>query len=144
VRYKEWNYRTFAEGATYMRPGGHHVGHRPTFLKYRLYRSLQWQLGGARISATPTSHCKLLTSVLRQLLRYLLLPATPIKSFSLRRRNCARLAGGGISNQRQFIICVDGKLVACILNRFTRACVFMRVLKAKFHYAIAGSEPAPN
>ena len=28
--YKEWNYRTFAEGATYIRQGGHHVGHRPT------------------------------------------------------------------------------------------------------------------
>ena len=30
--YKEWNYRTFAEGATYIRLGSHHVGHRPTFL----------------------------------------------------------------------------------------------------------------
>jgi len=29
--YKEWNYRTFAEGATYIRLGGHHVGHWPTF-----------------------------------------------------------------------------------------------------------------
>jgi len=29
--YKEWNYRTFAEGATYIRRGGHDVGHRPTF-----------------------------------------------------------------------------------------------------------------
>jgi len=28
---KEWNYGTFAEGATYIRQGGHHVGHRPTF-----------------------------------------------------------------------------------------------------------------
>jgi len=28
--YKEWNYGTFAEGAIYVRPGGHHVGHRPT------------------------------------------------------------------------------------------------------------------
>jgi len=28
---KEWNYGTFAEGATYIRLGGHHVGHRPTF-----------------------------------------------------------------------------------------------------------------
>jgi len=27
--YKEWNYETFAEGATYIRQGGHHVGHRP-------------------------------------------------------------------------------------------------------------------
>jgi len=31
VWYKEWNYGTFAEGATYIRLGGHHVGHRPTF-----------------------------------------------------------------------------------------------------------------
>ena len=31
VWYKQWNYRTFAEGATYIRLGGHHVGHRPTF-----------------------------------------------------------------------------------------------------------------
>jgi len=29
--YKEWDYRTFAEGAAYIRLGGHHVGHRPTF-----------------------------------------------------------------------------------------------------------------
>jgi len=29
--YKEWNYGTFAEGVTYIRLGGHHVGHRPTF-----------------------------------------------------------------------------------------------------------------
>jgi len=29
--YKEWNYRTFAEGATYIRQSGHQVGHRPTF-----------------------------------------------------------------------------------------------------------------
>ena len=29
--YMEWNYRTFAEGATYIQQGGHHVGHRPTF-----------------------------------------------------------------------------------------------------------------
>jgi len=32
--YKEWNYRTFAEGATYIRQGGHHVRHRPTFLVF--------------------------------------------------------------------------------------------------------------
>jgi len=31
VWYKEWNYGTLAEGATYIRLGGHHVGHRPTF-----------------------------------------------------------------------------------------------------------------
>jgi len=30
--YKEWNYRTFADSATYIRQGGHHVGHQPTFL----------------------------------------------------------------------------------------------------------------
>jgi len=29
--YKGWNYGTFTEGATYIRVGGHHVGHRPTF-----------------------------------------------------------------------------------------------------------------
>ena len=28
--YKEWNYWTFADGATYIWLGGHHVGHRPT------------------------------------------------------------------------------------------------------------------
>jgi len=29
--YKEWKYRTFAEGATYIPLGGHHVEHRRTF-----------------------------------------------------------------------------------------------------------------
>jgi len=29
--YKDWNYGTFAEGATYIQLGGHHAGHRPTF-----------------------------------------------------------------------------------------------------------------
>jgi len=30
--YNEWNYRTFAaESAIYIRHGGHHMGHRPTF-----------------------------------------------------------------------------------------------------------------
>jgi len=29
--YKEWNYGTFADGATYIRLGGHHVRQRPTF-----------------------------------------------------------------------------------------------------------------
>ena len=29
--YKECNYGTFAEGATYIRQGGHQVEHRPTF-----------------------------------------------------------------------------------------------------------------
>jgi len=29
--YREWNYRTFTEGATYILLGGHHVGHRSTF-----------------------------------------------------------------------------------------------------------------
>jgi len=28
---KEWNYGTFADDATYIRLGGHHVGHRRTF-----------------------------------------------------------------------------------------------------------------
>jgi len=31
VRYKERNYGTFADGATYIRLGGHHVGHWLTF-----------------------------------------------------------------------------------------------------------------
>jgi len=29
--YKKWNYGTLAEGVTYIRLGGHHVGHWPTF-----------------------------------------------------------------------------------------------------------------
>jgi len=29
--YNEWNYGTIAEGATYIRLGGHHVTHRSTF-----------------------------------------------------------------------------------------------------------------
>jgi len=29
--YKEWNYGTLAEGTTYIRLGGRHVMHRPTF-----------------------------------------------------------------------------------------------------------------
>jgi len=29
--YKEWNYTTFAAGATCIQLGGHHVGHSPTF-----------------------------------------------------------------------------------------------------------------
>jgi len=29
--YNEWNYGTFADGATYIRLGGHHDGHWPTF-----------------------------------------------------------------------------------------------------------------
>jgi len=39
--YKEWNYGTFAEGATYVRLGGHHVGHRPTFWFLLLYYILR-------------------------------------------------------------------------------------------------------
>ena len=31
VPYRQWNFGIFAEGATYIRLGGHHVGHRPTF-----------------------------------------------------------------------------------------------------------------
>jgi len=30
--YRELNYGTFTDGAAYIRLGGHHVGHRPTFL----------------------------------------------------------------------------------------------------------------
>jgi len=29
--YKGWNYGTFADGATYIWLGVHHIGHRPTF-----------------------------------------------------------------------------------------------------------------
>jgi len=29
--YKEWNYGSFAQSATYIPQGGHHVGHRPIF-----------------------------------------------------------------------------------------------------------------
>ena len=29
ARYREWNYGTFADGATYIRQGGHHVGIGP-------------------------------------------------------------------------------------------------------------------
>jgi len=29
--YREWNHGNFAEGAAYIRYGGHHLGHRPTF-----------------------------------------------------------------------------------------------------------------
>jgi len=36
--YKEWNYGTFAEGATYIRLGGHHVGNRPAFYSYVILR----------------------------------------------------------------------------------------------------------
>jgi len=35
--YKEWNYGNFAEGATYIWLGGHHVGHLRTFLFYLFY-----------------------------------------------------------------------------------------------------------
>jgi len=34
--YKEWNYGTSTDGATYIRLGGHQVGHRPTFWSYYL------------------------------------------------------------------------------------------------------------
>jgi len=48
--YKEWNYRTFAEGATYIRLGGRHVGHRPhssllLIYKLRLYDTTCCQTG---------------------------------------------------------------------------------------------------
>ena len=37
--YREWNYRTFVDGATYIRLGGHHVGHQPTSYKFFLSSS---------------------------------------------------------------------------------------------------------
>ena len=46
--YKEWNYGTFGEGATYIRFGGHHVGHRPTFwflLNVNECRLYTWNVG---------------------------------------------------------------------------------------------------
>jgi len=36
---KEWNYGTFAKGVTYIRQGGHHVGHRPHSSLYCVYVS---------------------------------------------------------------------------------------------------------
>jgi len=39
--YKEWNYGTFAEGATYIRLGGHHARNRPTFYLYKFYRQVR-------------------------------------------------------------------------------------------------------
>ena len=43
--YKKWNYGSFAEGAAYIRLGGHHVGHRPTFLFSIMYihQTKGWQ-----------------------------------------------------------------------------------------------------
>ena len=38
--YTEWNYGTFAQGATYIWLGGHHVGHRPTFQLLLFYLCL--------------------------------------------------------------------------------------------------------
>jgi len=40
--YNEWNYGTFAEGATYIRLVGHHVGHRPTFLLAVFFEIIAW------------------------------------------------------------------------------------------------------
>jgi len=37
--HKEWNYGTVADGATYIRLGGYHVGYRPTF--YFLLKSIR-------------------------------------------------------------------------------------------------------
>jgi len=31
VWYKEWNYKKFADGTTYLRLCSHHIGHQPTF-----------------------------------------------------------------------------------------------------------------
>jgi len=35
--YKEWDYGNLEEGATYIRLGGHHVGHRPRFYFYHFF-----------------------------------------------------------------------------------------------------------
>jgi len=55
----KWNYGTSAHGATYIRLGGHHVGHRPTFLVWCpkdqvLMTCLGWAVDHcASISLTP-------------------------------------------------------------------------------------------
>jgi len=35
--YKEWNYGAFADGAIYIRQGGHHVWHRPILIVLLIY-----------------------------------------------------------------------------------------------------------
>jgi len=49
--YKEWNYGTFAEGATYIRQGGHHVGHRATFFFFLFSSPI---LSGSRLDVYHT------------------------------------------------------------------------------------------
>jgi len=55
---KEWNYRTFAEGASYIRQGGHHIGHRPTFYSLFLI-SLQLRLNCLEVSIMIQYACRL-------------------------------------------------------------------------------------
>jgi len=52
VWYNEWNYGTFAEGVTYTRLGGHHVGYWPTF-EFYLFSSPN--LSGRRLDVYRTS-----------------------------------------------------------------------------------------
>jgi len=43
--YKEWNYETFAEGATYIQLGGHHVGHWQHSSSLLVGRLVGWLVG---------------------------------------------------------------------------------------------------
>jgi len=53
--YTEWNYGTFAEGATYIRRGGNHVGHRPTFYFFFFLLFSPRNLSGRRLDVYHTS-----------------------------------------------------------------------------------------
>ena len=58
---KEWNYGTSAEGATYIRHGGHHVYHRPTFwfdydIMFCFSVNNIWTFVGL-VAAVAKSHC---------------------------------------------------------------------------------------
>jgi len=46
--------RRSAEGATYIRQGGHHVGHRPTF--YLMYTFRSYAAWPAPVNPAPSSH----------------------------------------------------------------------------------------
>ena len=46
VLYKEWNCGTFAEGATYIQPAGHHVGHAHILVAFE--RNSQWKFFSKR------------------------------------------------------------------------------------------------
>ena len=48
--YREWNYGSFTEGGTYIRLGGHHIGHWPTFLLIFVFSVPNKRLAGKSIS----------------------------------------------------------------------------------------------